>query len=63
MKKFSELLELNDEEIIKIYLDWFNNFLTLEKFAEHYGIDETDAFYIIEVGRKINNDLAINKTL
>jgi len=61
MRTFAELIELSDEEIINIYLDRVNNFLSMHKFAEHYGIDEIDAFYIIEIGRNLNNDLAKSK--
>lgn len=58
MKTFEDILKLSDEEIINIYLDWVNNFLSLDKFAEHYGISEIDAHYIIDLGRRLNNELA-----
>ena len=29
---------LTEEEAEKMYLDYVNNFITLSKFAEHYGI-------------------------
>lgn len=29
---------ITEEEGEKMYLDYVNNFLTLSKFAEHYGI-------------------------
>ena len=29
------------------YLDWFNNFLTIERFAEYYGITESFAYSLI----------------
>lgn len=37
---------------IKLYLDYVNNFLTVEKFAEHYGLSLVDAEKIIRQGRK-----------
>lgn len=58
MKNFTQLTEQSNEEIIAIYLDWVNNFLSLDKFAEHYGIDEIDAHEIIELGRILNNEKA-----
>lgn len=61
MKTYTDLLDQTDEEIIKIYLDWVNNFLTLSKFAEYYNIDEIDAHYIIDLGRKLNDELATSK--
>jgi len=56
MKTFTEILDLDNDAIIEIYLDWVNNFVSLDKFAEHYGLDEIDANYIIEVGRKLNEE-------
>lgn len=41
--------DLDDDkrELEKIYLDWVNNFLTVEKFASYYGIDEKGARFLI----------------
>jgi len=58
MKTFTEILDLDNDAIIEIYLDWVNNFLSLDKFAEHYGLDEIDANYIIDLGRKLNEEEA-----
>jgi len=48
---------LTSEQKIKMYLDYANNFLTVEKFAEHYGIGEILATDIIFQGRQENNNL------
>jgi hypothetical protein len=37
-----------------MYLDFVNNFLTIECFAEHYGLDYFDAEWIIEQGKALN---------
>ena len=37
-----------------MYLDFVNNFLTVERFAEHYGLDYYDAEWIIEQGKALN---------
>jgi len=37
------------------YLDYFNNFLTVEKFSDHYGINTDYAADIIHIGRLINH--------
>ena len=37
-----------------MYLDWVNNFLTVERFAEYYAITVSDAAEIIRLGRKID---------
>jgi len=34
-----------------LYLDWLNNFLTLERFAEYYGITLEEAAIVINTGR------------
>ena len=40
----------------EMYLDYVNNFLTVEKFAEHYGITEEKANEIIEEGSRNEPD-------
>jgi CO dehydrogenase/acetyl-CoA synthase beta subunit len=35
-----------------LYLDWVNNFLTIEKFSEYYGLEEDDAKKLLEVAKK-----------
>ena len=34
-----------------LYLDWVNNFLTVSKFADYYGITEAHAIAIIDSER------------
>jgi hypothetical protein len=46
--------ELN-KYINEMYLDYFNNFISVERFAEYYNISETFALDIIERGRQINH--------
>ena len=41
-----------------VYLDYINNFLTVAKFAEHYGISEIFADQVITEGRRINKEWA-----
>lgn len=38
-----------------LFLDYFNNFLTVAAFAEHYAMSEEEALKIIEKGMEINN--------
>jgi|TARA_Y100000590_G_scaffold84148_1_gene93966 hypothetical protein len=42
-------------ELEKMYLDYVNNFLTVTRFAEYYGITVKDANEIINLGRIINH--------
>lgn len=46
---------------MEYYLDYVNNYLTVEKFAEDNGISITDAKTIIRIGKKYHNQL--NKLL
>ena len=46
------------EHLRTSFLDYFNNYLTVEKFAEHNNITETDANTIIEMGRKYHEEYA-----
>ena len=41
-----------------MYLDWFNNFLSIPVFAEYYGICEMEADRTVAMGRKINHERA-----
>lgn len=45
------------EKYRKMYLDYVNNFLTVEKFAEHYQIPVEKAKIIINTGKNINNEI------
>jgi len=38
----------------ELYLDWFNNFLTLDRFAEYYELSTEKANQHINIGRKIH---------
>ena len=40
--------------IEKMYLDYFNNFLTVERFADYYSMSMEQAHEIINKGRAIN---------
>ena len=35
-----------------VYLEWVNNFLTIERFAEYYGLDEEDAKQLLVIAKK-----------
>lgn len=53
--KYERLRVLVNERALKhhtMYLDWFNNFITAECFAEYYNIPLHKAIKIIETQRK-----------
>ena len=44
-------------QIVKAYLDYVNNYLTVQGFAEAYGLDYSSALALISTGAKVNNNL------
>jgi hypothetical protein len=48
MKKLKQKIE-------QMYLDYFNNFLSVYLFAEYYNIDEDQAYKVIDIGRRLNH--------
>jgi len=42
------------DQIIEMYLNYYNKFITVESFAEWYWLDNDDAQIIIDMGRKYN---------
>ena len=50
-----------DEEVHDMYLDWFNNFLSTEKFREYYDLGMAETENILDRGWKIQNE--INKQI
>lgn len=47
-----------DEYLDFIFMDWFNNFLTVERFAEYYELEIEQAKKAIDTGREIHNKRA-----
>ena len=43
------------DKYVELYLDYVNNFLTVERFAEYYNMSVDYANHVIEIGRKLNN--------
>lgn len=43
------------EDFAKIYLDWVNNFLTVDKFASYYGLHQREAVRLIELGKSCHD--------
>lgn len=51
------ILETLTQMRIKIeamYLDWLNNFITLDAFADYYEISKFKALRVIKIGRQLN---------
>lgn len=46
-----------DYKLQKIYLDWYNNYLTIEKFAEANNLTWTEAGQLIDLSRSVHERL------
>lgn len=51
------------QHLINFYLDYFNNYLTVHKLAEDYGITYTEANTLINAGRKYHHEQVDSKKL
>jgi hypothetical protein len=40
------------DTLADLYLDWVNNFLTIERFSEYYGLDEEDSKELLKIAKK-----------
>ena len=51
--------EINEAlyKLESFYLDYVNNFITVKRFAEFYGISEKRALSLIDIGNEINLNL------
>lgn len=41
----------------EIYLDYVNNYLTTDKYAEYQGINKDDLTLLLDMGRQINHNI------
>lgn len=51
LKNVTELKEMCE----KFYIEYRNNFLTIERFAEYYELNEAEALNILHIGREHNH--------
>lgn len=49
-----------EEEKQAIYLEWVNNFLTVERFAEYYSLTIDEAEELIKTGREAHENIVRN---
>ena len=45
----------NRQKIEGLYIDWINNFWTVRRFAEYYGLTVAQAHRVINAGRALNH--------
>lgn len=46
------------KQLIELYLDYINNFLTLERFAEYYNLTPTHARMLLNIGAELQEENA-----
>ena len=51
-EKYKNIIKYLRDYLADLYLDWINNFLTIERFAEYYGLDEDDARDLLVLSKK-----------
>ena len=49
--------------LIELYLDWYNNYLTVAKFAEHHGLTENQATDLLELAKRVKDTTQIRPRL
>ncbi len=52
LRQYKRSINMGMKKLIELYLDYWNNFLSVSRFAEYYSLEEDDAQLLIEIGRK-----------
>jgi hypothetical protein len=50
------LKQMGRKYLTEFYLEWWNNYLTVAKMAEHHEISEVHCHVLIEMGRCYHNE-------
>ena len=45
------------QKYVIMYLDWVNNFLTINAFAEYYSITKASACRCVDLGKRFDSQL------
>lgn len=51
-----ELVQYDAKALNEFYLDYFNNFLTIDRFAEYYNFTRYEASKILDLGKEVNHN-------
>lgn len=43
----------------ELYLDWVNNYITLDRMAEDYGMDESDMNDLLFIACKVHENVGV----
>lgn len=52
--EFKPVADTIFSDIQSLYLSWVNDFLSVERFAEYYGLSEEYAYKLIRIGREVH---------
>ena len=47
---------ITKQSVEVFYLEYFNNFLTIERMAEYYEMSFDDCKYLVELGKKYHEE-------
>jgi hypothetical protein len=47
---------MNRETLAAFYLDWVNNYLTLDTFAEAYGLTASEAAFVLHAAQSCHEN-------
>jgi len=47
----------HQEYLVSVYIDWVNNYLTVGKMSDDYGIDISCLHAMIDEGERLNNHI------
>lgn len=66
IRKENEIIMLrklySNSKLKEMYLDYVNNFITVDKFSCHYDLKYTEALHVINLGKSIHEtDIQMNE--
>jgi hypothetical protein len=53
----NELVQYDRNQLHEFYLDYFNNFLTIDRFAEYHNFTRYEASKILDMGKLVDDDI------
>lgn len=51
---------MTKQSLINFYLEYTNNWLTIERMSEHFEMPYDDCSYLVELGRKYHEERVAN---
>lgn len=54
-KEIEKSVKTAGNQFVEYYLDWVNNWLTVDAYSEHHGLTESEALQRIRIGKTIHN--------